>query len=130
VDRLNPLAASLEAMAEAYAALSLKPALALVDGPFKPNLAGDSRAIPHGDSLSLAIAAASIVAKVTRDRLMLKADADYPEYGFARHKGYGVKEHLAALAKYGPCPLHRLTYRGVLSPKAPTGDKKTGLFDG
>jgi ribonuclease HII len=121
VDRLNPLGASLAAMAEAFAALSLTPALALVDGNQKPALPCPAVATPHGDALSLSIAAASIVAKVTRDRLMLLEHAKYPQYGFDRHKGYGTREHLAALAEFGPCPIHRLTYRGVRPPSSTGG---------
>jgi ribonuclease HII len=123
VDRLNPLRASLEAMAEAFAALGLAPALALVDGDQKPALPCPTVATPHGDALSLSIAAASVVAKVTRDRLMLEEHLLRPQYGFDRHKGYGTKEHFRALAEHGPCPIHRLTYKGV----APKGE--SGLFD-
>ncbi|MDR1872984.1 MAG: ribonuclease HII [Deltaproteobacteria bacterium] len=113
VDRLNPLGASLLAMSEALEKLSLKPALALVDGNQKPLLSCPVVTVVKGDSKSLCIAAASIVAKVTRDRLMLEEHLKYPVYGFDQHKGYGVAAHLAALAKYGPSPIHRLTFRGV-----------------
>jgi ribonuclease HII len=123
VDRLNPLRASLMAMAEAYAGLTTIPALALVDGPHRPKLTCPTSPTPHGDALSLSIAAASIVAKVTRDRLMMEEHLKYPQYGFDRHKGYGTEEHMAALAKHGPCPIHRLSYRGV----KPEGGS---LFDG
>ena len=70
--------------------------------------------VVHGDAVSYAVACASILAKVERDRMMLALDADYPQYGFAAHKGYGVPEHLQALSTYGPCPCHRLTYHPVL----------------
>jgi ribonuclease HII len=122
VDKYNPLVASLMAMAEAFAALKVKPALALIDGPQTIPLPCQVIATPKGDSLSLAIAAASIVAKVTRDRLMLEESQKYPQYGFERHFGYGTRAHMTALATYGPSPIHRLTYRGV-RPKEP------GLFD-
>ena len=73
----------------------------------------NSGGITKGDSLSISIAAASIIAKVTRDRLMLDYDTQYPQYGFAAHKGYGTKQHRQAIATYGPCPIHRKTFRGV-----------------
>jgi ribonuclease HII len=122
VDRLNPLAASLLAMARALAKLPQKPQLALVDGNQAPKLDCPVLTVVKGDATSLSIAAASILAKVLRDGLMLEAHARYPDYGFDRHKGYGTKEHLRALEKLGPCPIHRLTYRGV--KKVP----KTTLF--
>ncbi|MDR1394901.1 MAG: ribonuclease HII [Deltaproteobacteria bacterium] len=113
VDRLNPLRASLAAMAEAAGRLKLKPALALADGLQTPSLECPAQAVVKGDGLSLSIAAASVAAKVTRDRLMEAEHLKYPQYGFDRHKGYGTREHLEALLRYGPCPIHRLTYRGV-----------------
>jgi ribonuclease HII len=79
--------------------------------------APEQEAVVDGDALVPAISAASILAKTFRDDLMVKLDARWPEYGFAKHKGYGTKEHREALAKYGPCPLHRLDFRGVLPPK-------------
>jgi len=113
VERLNILQASLLAMSRAAAALSPRPDLCLVDGA-QVFIGGPlALAIPQGDRRSLSIAAASIVAKVTRDRLMLEFDAQYPGYGFCRHKGYGTAEHLAALARHGPCPIHRKSFRGV-----------------
>ena len=119
VDRLNVLQAALLAMSRAVAALAVRPDLCLVDGN-QPFLGGPPAfAIVRGDSRSLSIAAASIVAKVSRDRLMKELDALYPEYGFGRHKGYGTAEHLAALLRHGPCPIHRRSFRGVreLIPK-------------
>ncbi|MDR1050112.1 MAG: ribonuclease HII [Deltaproteobacteria bacterium] len=122
VDRLNPLQASMTAMARSLAQLPVTVALALVDGNQAPPLPVPLRTVVGGDGLSLSIAAASIVAKVTRDRLMDEADKIYPQYGFARHKGYGTREHLEALKKHGPSPIHRLTYRGVL-PAPPSGGR-------
>ncbi|MDR2725117.1 MAG: ribonuclease HII [Candidatus Adiutrix sp.] len=113
VDRLNPLRAALAAMALAVEGLSPPPALVLADGNFAPATARPARAVIRGDGLSLSIGAASIMAKVTRDRLMLEWHARYPHYGFDRHKGYGTAEHLAALRRHGPCPCHRLTFKGV-----------------
>ena len=79
--------------------------------------APEQEAVVDGDALMPAISAASILAKTFRDELMVKLDARWPEYGFAKHKGYGTKEHREALAKFGPCPLHRLDFHGVLPPK-------------
>jgi ribonuclease HII len=113
IDRLNILRATHLAMARAIEALPRRPDHALVDGLPVRGLAVDHTALVKGDSLSLSIAAASIVAKVTRDRLMVELDAQYPQYGFARHKGYGVREHLEALRDHGPCPVHRRTFQPV-----------------
>jgi ribonuclease HII len=113
VDRLNPLRASLLAMARAVAGLNPPPALVLADGNFAPETAMPARAVIRGDGLSLSIGAASVLAKVIRDRLMLEWHARHPQYGFDRHKGYGTAEPLAALRRHGPCPCHRLTFRGV-----------------
>ncbi|MDR3135293.1 MAG: ribonuclease HII [Deltaproteobacteria bacterium] len=119
VDRLNPLAASMLAMAKALGKLPVTPVLALVDGNKCPSLGCPCQAVVKGDSFSLSIASASIVAKVTRDRLMMEEHARYPQYGFDRHKGYGTKGHLEAIAKHGPSPVHRLTYRGVKQGEQP-----------
>jgi ribonuclease HII len=113
IDRLNILRATHLAMARAIGALARKPDHALVDGLPVRGLPVGHTALVEGDSLSLSIAAASIIAKVTRDRFMIGLDADYPEYGFARHKGYGVREHLEALRHHGPCPVHRRTFQPV-----------------
>jgi ribonuclease HII len=113
VDRLNPLQAALTAMALAVAKLRVKPALVLVDGNVRPVLPWPVKTVVRGDDRSLSIGAASIVAKVVRDQLMLDWHERYPQYGFDRHKGYGTAAHLAALRRHGPCPCHRLSFRGV-----------------
>jgi ribonuclease HII len=113
IDRLNILKASLEAMKKAVEGLSLQPDFVLVDGPVKAPLITPQRALPKGDSLSLSIGAASIVAKVIRDRMMVAYDSLYPGYGFAAHKGYGAKVHLEALKRLGPCPIHRRSFKRV-----------------
>ncbi len=130
IARLNILQASLMAMARALAALRMRmgarskdPALVLVDGtqtipaPYFRKLGmpvPEQHAIVDGDALVPCISAASILAKTFRDRLMDRMDARWPEYGFAKHKGYGTREHREALRRYGPCPLHRLDFHGVL----------------
>ncbi len=113
IDQLNILRATHLAMARALNALSPLPDLALVDGLPVKGLPCPSLAIVDGDARSLIIAAASIVAKVTRDRLMQTLDRQYPAYGFARHKGYGTKAHMQALFEFGPCPAHRRSFRPV-----------------
>ena len=113
IDRINILQATHLAMARALAALPVPPEHALVDGLPVPGLPCASTAIVKGDSASLSIAAASIIAKVTRDRQMVELDAQYPAYGFARHKGYGTSAHTQALLEHGPCPLHRRSFRPV-----------------
>ena len=113
IDSLNILRATHLAMARALQLLSPLPDLALVDGLPVSGLPCPSRAIVKGDARSLSIAAASIVAKVTRDRLMVELDRQYPQYGFARHKGYGTRAHMKALLEYGPSPIHRRSFRPV-----------------
>ena len=111
IDELNILQATFLAMRRAVGQLGLKPDLALVDGNREPDF-GDIpvRTIIKGDSRSANIAAASILAKVTRDRFMLEQDAVYPQYGFAVHKGYGTQKHYAALREFGPCPIHSRSF--------------------
>lgn len=113
IDAINILQASLLAMQRAVAALSLAPELVLVDGNHCPRLACPAQAIVKGDSLVPAISAASILAKVSRDREMLDLDARYPGYGLAQHKGYPSKAHLAALQTLGASPVHRRSYAPV-----------------
>lgn len=113
IDAMNILRATHLAMARALGALPRLPELALVDGLPVKGLPCPSQAIVDGDARSLIIAAASIVAKVTRDRLMADLDRQYPVYGFARHKGYGTQAHMQALLAHGPCPAHRRSFRPV-----------------
>jgi ribonuclease HII len=119
VDALNPLRASMAAMAESLEKLAVAPAFALFDGNQIPDSPVRGRAVVSGDALSLCVAAASIVAKVTRDRLMMEAHRAYPQYGFDIHKGYGTKSHLLALGQHGPCPIHRLSFRGTAKSPPP-----------
>lgn len=113
IDRDNILQATMYAMGEAVAALGTVPGLAIIDGNRVPRLACPARAIVKGDARCLSIAAASIVAKVTRDRIMVALGREYPGYGFERHKGYGVPEHKAALARLGVTPHHRRSFKPV-----------------
>lgn len=110
VDSINILNATMLAMRRAITALKVSADYALVDGNYIRDYPIPARAIIKGDSLSMSVAAASILAKVTRDRLCLEDDRQYPMYGFAKHKGYGTAEHIAALRTYGPCPIHRKTF--------------------
>jgi len=113
IDEIGILKASLKAMAQALEALYPKPQLALIDGRFTTPWAGLQKAVVDGDALCRSIAAASILAKVTRDRLMQEAARSFPVYGFERHKGYATRQHLEALKAHGPCPIHRLSFRPV-----------------
>lgn len=110
IDEINILQATFRAMRQAIDALCVKPQLALVDGNRAADFGVPVRTIVKGDSLSASIAAASILAKVSRDRLMEEYDEKYPQYGFAVHKGYGTQRHYAALRQYGPCPIHRMSF--------------------
>ena len=110
IDRVNILNATKNAMA--LAAKDAPCDLFLVDAIDRLDVAGEVRGIVHGDALCYSIAAASILAKVTRDRLMRELDGQYPQYGFAKNKGYGTPQHIAALREYGPCPAHRRSFIG------------------
>ncbi len=113
IDRINIYQATFLAMREAILRLPVPPDCVLVDGPRTPELELKRFAIVDGDALSFSIACASIIAKVTRDRLMRQYDELYPVYGFKKHKGYGTKEHLEALRRHGPCEIHRKSFRPV-----------------
>ncbi|MCC5846952.1 MAG: ribonuclease HII [Verrucomicrobia bacterium] len=121
IDRLNILRATHRAMAQALQTLDPLPELALVDGLPVPGLPCTNRNIVRGDARCLTIAAASIIAKVTRDRLMQALDQQYPVYGFARHKGYGTRLHLEALQNHGPCPAHRRSFAPVRNCETAAG---------
>jgi ribonuclease HII len=114
IDRINILEATRLAMGEALSRLRPAPDCAVVDAVRLSGFRFPCIPLVRGDCFSYAVAAASIVAKVERDRMMVELDRKYPQYGFAAHKGYGVAEHLEALSAYGPSPIHRLTYKPVL----------------
>ncbi|MDQ1270295.1 MAG: Ribonuclease [Thermodesulfobacteriota bacterium] len=113
IDRINILQASLLSMKRAVDDLGLIPDYLLIDGKFTIDSNIDQRPVIKGDTLSLSIAAASILAKVTRDRIMTDLDLQYPEYEFKRHKGYPTKAHKQAILAHGPCPIHRKSFKGV-----------------
>ena len=114
IDQYNILEASLLAMRRAIAGLTPQPDLVLVDGCINRGFTVPARAIVSGDSLSPSIAAASILAKVTRDRMCIDMDAEYPQYGFAKHKGYPTPAHKLAVYEFGPCPYHRRSFLSFL----------------
>ncbi len=118
IDRINILRASLKAMVKAVEGLSVRPELLLIDGNFPVDSEIEQKLIVSGDSLSVSIAAASIIAKTARDRVMESYDLLYPRYNFAQNKGYPTKEHLEALERFGPSPIHRLSFRGVLKKES------------
>ena len=121
IDRINILQATMQAMARAVEALPVRPAHALIDGNRAPALICSAECIVKGDSISTSIAAASIIAKVTRDRMMHELAETFPNYGFDAHAGYGTPQHLEALKTYGPCAAHRKTFapvRNLLEPAA------------
>lgn len=111
IDKINILQASFLAMRRALNRLNIQPDFLLLDGRFKiPKVSIPQSAVIKGDSLIWTVAAASIIAKVSRDWLMQEMDKKYPHYGFLKHKGYGTKEHLARIAEFGPCPIHRFSF--------------------
>ena len=110
IEERNILGATMLAMNRAISGLNLRPELALIDGNRNREIQVPSRCVVHGDARCASIAAASILAKVSRDRLMVELAREYPQYGFEQHKGYGTKAHYAALREYGPCPAHRPSF--------------------
>jgi ribonuclease HII len=124
IDAANILQATFQAMLRAIHGLRVCPDFVLVDGPYRLPMAIAQRGVIRGDQRSLSIAAASIVAKVHRDRLMDEQHRLYPAYGFDQHKGYPTPGHLRALRQFGPCPIHRLSFRGVLQDAAGCGHRR------
>ena len=122
IDRTNILAASLKAMNKAVAQIEPLPDFLLIDGPWEVDIQLPQQALKRGDQLSVSVAAASIVAKVHRDAIMFAYHQSFPNYNFAQNKGYGTKEHRIALARFGSCPIHRQSFRGVHSK---TANRKT-----
>lgn len=112
IDEINILQATKRAFVSAYNAMGMDADVALIDAVQGLEIPCRKHSIVHGDALSYSIACASIIAKVTRDRLMAEYDAQYPGYGFIRNKGYGTAEHIAALKELGPCPIHRMSFIG------------------
>jgi ribonuclease HII len=117
IDTINILRASLQAMSEAHLKLSIVPDHVLVDGPHKFSLRCPQTAIIDGDAKSFSIAAASVLAKVTRDRIMTQYHDQFPDYGFREHKGYSTPQHLEALSRLGPCAIHRRTFAPCRAPE-------------
>jgi len=113
IDQINILQATRQAMAQAVKKLEPPPDYLLIDGPISLDLDVPQQSIVKGDQLSVSVAAASIIAKVSRDLIMTDLHKQYPHYGFDRHKGYPTKEHIRAIMTYGPCPEHRRSFRGV-----------------
>lgn len=114
IDKINILQATFLAMRRAIAMLPFRPDYCLVDGPHQiPGLSIPQKAVIGGDASCVSISAASIVAKVVRDQIMVEYDRAYPEYGFSKHKGYPTKQHKQAILQYGICPIHRTSFRGV-----------------
>jgi len=126
VDRINILQASFLAMKKAIGALRQKPEMIILDGKFPiPNLSLRQEPIIKGDARIFSIAAASIIAKVTRDRLMRKYHVQHPFYGFDQHKGYGTKRHMESLRRHGPCPIHRRSFAPVSRHRAKNKEHRT-----
>lgn len=123
IDTLNVLGATMHSMRESLQRLSVRPTLVLIDGNRKPGSGFPERTVVQGDTLSASIMAASIIAKVTRDRIMVQAHEQFPKYGFDKHKGYSCRAHFEALRQHGPCEIHRRSFdpvRQALTPSAET----------
>ncbi len=114
IDRINILQATFRAMVGAVGQLAIEPDFLLIDGPYELPLQIEQKGIVQGDCLSVSIAAASIIAKVHRDRLMCEFHETFPQYGFDSHKGYATARHCEAIRRHGPCSLHRISFKGVL----------------
>ena len=119
IDQINILQATRLAMSRAVMEISPLPDYLLVDGTISLDLSIPQQAIIKGDRLSFSVAAAGILAKVTRDRIMVELHEQFPQYGFAQHKGYGTQAHKEAITRYGPSPVHRMCFRGVKEPDLP-----------
>ena len=115
IEQINILRATFEAMQQSVASLSQEPDYLLIDGNQIPAFDFPKEGIVRGDAVSISIAAASIIAKVTRDRIMIAEAARWPQYGFEQHKGYGTPQHIEAIQRLGPCPLHRRTFEPIKS---------------
>jgi ribonuclease HII len=126
IDEINILQATFRAMSDALAQLDPAPLHVLVDGNQICSVHWPMTPIIEGDAKSYSIAAASVLAKVTRDRMMIEFDRQWPQYGFAEHKGYSTEKHLEALGKHGPCPLHRRSFAPIKPGASPVAE----LFDG
>ncbi len=113
IDEINILQATFKAMYGACNGLKTRPTNLLIDGNRDPKIGIETQTIIKGDAISLSIAAASILAKVARDNFMCEIEKQFPQYGFAKHKGYGVKAHMDALSKHGPCPIHRFSFKPI-----------------
>ena len=122
IDKINILQATFRAMNEALAQLNPTPRHVLIDGNQISSVRWPQTPLVNGDARSYSIAAASVLAKVTRDRMMLEAHRQWPQYGFAEHKGYGTEKHLAAIAQHGPCPLHRRSFAPIKPKPALTAE--------
>ena len=129
IDELNIYEATKKGMLEAIEGLKVKPDYVLIDAMPLSELKTDNKSIIHGDALSASIAAASILAKVSRDHYMEKMDIKYPNYGFKHHKGYGTKMHMEALEKYGPCKIHRKSFEPVARAMQKNKQMSLDLFD-
>jgi ribonuclease HII len=116
IDQINILQATYRAMRDAYSRVASQASHVLIDGRPVPEFPATQKALVGGDAISHSIAAASVIAKVTRDRIMEDLDVTYPHYGFRKHKGYGTAEHLVNLRTHGPCPVHRRSFSPVAQP--------------